>query len=148
VWLDLLGKLWNLPNTMLGLIYGGAAFAIGRFTGNRPFLTVGNNALQFHNCALMKSAMTLGNVVIYGCSCSPDRPNIPFANSPACHTVGREEFRHTQQGQILGPLYLPLHLIAGVLSVLRSPHPELRRPVDAWHRNNFMEIGPMRDRVF
>jgi hypothetical protein len=117
-------------------------------TGTRPFATVGNNALQFHNSPLMLTAMTLGNVVIYGRARSPSHANTPFVDSPATHTVGREEFRHTQQGQILGPLYLPLHLIAGILSLLRAPHPRLCRRVDAWHQNNFMETGPMRDRVF
>jgi hypothetical protein len=148
VLLDVLGKAWNLPNTLLGLAYGSLGHVIGWLTGTRPFLTLGNNALQFHNNALMLTAMTLGNVVIYGPARSPAQPNTPFVDSPATHTVGREEFRHTQQGQLLGPLYLPLHLMGGILSLCRSPHPRLRCRVDGWHRNNFMETGPMSDRMF
>jgi hypothetical protein len=143
-----IGKVWNLPNTLLGLAYGALGHLVGLAAGTRPSLSLGHNAIQFHNNALMLTAMTLGNVIIYGPCRSPDAPNVCFSDSPACHTVGREEFRHTQQGEILGPLYLPTHLVAGLISLLRAPHPGLARPVDAWHRNNFMERGPMRDRIF
>lgn len=143
-----IGKVWNLPNTVLGLTYGTLGHLVGLAVGTSPCITLGHNAIQFHNNGLMLTAMTLGNVIIYGPSRSPDAPNLCFCDSPACHTVGREEFRHTQQGEILGPLYLPTHLVAGLISLLRAPHPGLARPVDAWHRNNFMERGPMRDRIF
>lgn len=145
---DLLGKAWNLPNTLVGLAYGVLGHLAGWLAGTRPFVTVGNNALQFHNNGLMLTAMTLGNVVIYGPRRTPATPNRPFLDSPPSHTVGREEFRHTQQGQVLGPLYLPLHIAAGILSLCRRPHPRLQCRVDGWHRNNFMETGPMCDRVF
>jgi len=146
--LDVIGKVWNLPNTLLGLAYGVIGHLAGWIRGLRPRISIGNNAIQFHDSGLMLTAMALGNVIIYGPSRSPATPNIPFKDSPAEHTVGREEFRHTQQGQILGPFYLPAHFIGGVVSICRSPHPSLRCRVDAWHRNNFMESGPMRDRVF
>jgi hypothetical protein len=145
---DLLGKAWNLPNTLLGLVYGGIGHVAGLIARTNPCVSVGNNAIQFHNSPLMLTAMALGNVIIYGPTRAPQMANVPFCTTPADHTVGREEFRHTQQGQILGPLYLPVHLIAGMISLFRSPHPRLRRRVDAWHRNNFMETGPMQDRVF
>lgn len=146
--LDLLGKIWNLPNTLLGLIFGAAGHLAGRLRGLHPRISIGNNAIQFHDSGLMATAMTLGNVIIYGPACTPGLRNCPFIDSPPEHTVGREEFRHTQQGQILGPLYLPLHLLAGLISLLCSPHEGLVRPVDAWHRRNSLEYGPMRDRIF
>ena len=146
--LDLLGKAWNLPNTLLGLVYGALGHLAGWAFRTRPFVSLGNNAIQFHNSALMLTAMTLGNVIIYGPARTPDMNNCAFCDSPPAHTVGREEYRHTLQGQVLGPFYLPLHLIGGVLSLLRKPHAGLVRPVDSWHRNNFMETGPMRDRTF
>lgn len=145
----LLGKVWNLPNTVLGLVYGIAGHALALLMLRKDArIDIGNNAIQFHNSPLMLTAMTLGNVIIYGRARCPERHNCAFCDSPATHTVGREEFRHTQQGEILGPLYLPAHLIAGTISLLRTPHPDLLHPVDAWHRNNFMEYGPMRDRIF
>jgi len=146
--LDLLGKVWNLPNTLLGLAYGLIGHLVSLAMGTRPSVSIGHNAIQFHNCALMLSAMTLGNVIIYGRSCPPEMRNCAFCDSPPEHTVGREEFRHTQQGQILGPLYIPMHLVAGLISLVRNPHRGLAQPVDAWHRNNFLETGPMRDRIF
>jgi len=146
--LDLLGKAWNLPNTLLGLVYGALGHLAGWAFRTRPFISLGNNAIQFHNSALMLTAMTLGNVIIYGPTRSPDTRNCPFCDSPPDHTVGREEYCHTMQGQILGPFYLPLHLIGGLVSMSRRPDPRLARSVDAWHRNNFMESGPMRNRVF
>jgi len=96
----------------------------------------------------LTSAMTLGNVIIYGPRSSPTDRNVLFQNSPSGHTVGREEYRHTLQGQILGPLYFPAHIIGGISSMMRSPNPGLKRPVDNWHQNNFMETGPMQDRTF
>lgn len=146
--LDLLGKLWNLPNSLLGLAFGLAGHAVGWLWGLQPRISIGNNAIQFHGNGLMPTAMTVGNAIIYGPSCRPGQPNCPFVDSPTGHTVGREEFRHTQQGQVLGPLYLPLHLVAGLLSLLRSPYKGLVHPVDPWHRHNFLEHGPMRDRIF
>lgn len=143
-----LGKTWNLPNTLLGVSYGALGHLVGLLLGARPSISFGNNALQFHNNGLMLTAMTLGNVIIYGPNRSPERPNLSFRDSPAGHTVGREEFRHTQQGELLGPFYLPAHLAGGITSLCRAPHAHLRCRVDPWHRNNFMESGPMRDRVF
>lgn len=146
--LDILGKAWNLPNTVLALAYAIPGHLLAWMLGMKPRIDVGNNAIQFHNNALMLTAMAVGNVIIYGRDRSPETPNTPFEDTPAGHTVGREEFRHTQQGQVLGPFYLPAHLLAGIISLLRSPHPQLKCRTDLWHRNNFMERGPMRDRIF
>ncbi|MCG8314517.1 MAG: FG-GAP-like repeat-containing protein [Pseudomonadales bacterium] len=145
---DVLGKIWNIPNTVIGLVYGGVGHVAGWMMGTNPYITFGNNAIQFHNNPLMPSAITLGNVIIYGPSTSPNASNVHFQNTPLNHTVGREEFRHTQQGQILGPLYLPAHALGGISSLFRAPHSGLRHGVDAWHSNNFMETGPMQDRIF
>jgi hypothetical protein len=143
-----LRKLWNLPNSVLGMAYGVMGHTVGWLAGTKPRVSIGNNAIQFHNNGLMLTAMTLGNVIIYGPRLSPDRPNVSFQDSPCGHTVGREEFRHTQQGELLGPLYLPAHLAGGIASLCCAPHARLTCKVDAWHRNNFMETGPMCDRVF
>lgn len=146
--IGLLGKAWNLPNTLLGLVYGTTGHVVGLLAGTRPRISLGHNAIQFHGNALMLTAMALGNVIIYGPARSPQMANLCFRDSPPGHTVGREEFRHTQQGEILGPFYLPVHLLAGIISLLSPPHPDLARRVDAWHRRNFMEHGPMRDHIF
>jgi hypothetical protein len=144
----ILGKIWNIPNTILGLTFGGIGHVAGWIMGTNPSITFGNNAIQFHNNPLMPSAITLGNVIVYGPRTSPGDRNVNFQNTPSRHTVGQEEYRHTVQGQILGPLYLPAHIIGGVSSMFRSPNAGLLHPVDSWHSNNFMETGPMQDRVF
>lgn len=95
----------------------------------------------------MPSAMTLGNVIVYGTNTYPGAPNIPLPSSPIGWTVGGEEYKHTIQGQILGPLYFPAHLLGGGTSLLRTPLPGYMGG-DAWHQNNFMETGPMSGRVF
>jgi len=64
--------------------------------------------------------MTMGNVTVYGPRMSPSDANIPLMNTPAGHTVGREEYRHTQQAQILGPLYFPAHILGGAGSPLHN----------------------------
>jgi hypothetical protein len=85
--------------------------------------------------------MTLGNVVVYGAGEAPGYPN--YFGLP----VGTEEFKHTLQGQVLGPLYLPSHIIGGIVSIFSNPRAGLEG-VDIWHRNNFMETGPMQGRVW
>lgn len=145
---DMLGKVWNIPNTILGLTFGGVGHVAGLMMGTNPSITFGNNAIQFHNNPFMPTAITLGNVIVYGPRTSPSDHNVHFQNTPSGHTVGQEEYRHTIQGQILGPLYLPAHIIGGVSSMFRSPNAGLLHPVDSWHSNNFMETGPMQDRVF
>ncbi len=132
---DDLQKLWNLPNSALGLVYGAAGHLYGE-VGNvlgyydpEPYWDTGNNALQFHNNPFMPSAMTLGNVIIYGGGKGNksvyngyvdadqqvgvyDNSNnlIGSVSGPAYGTVGGHESKHTEQGEILGPLYIPYAL--------------------------------------
>lgn len=163
--LDISGKIWNFPNTLLGVAYGGLGYLIGnigygidQITGAlgyntnlvyaRPTISFGNNAIQFHNNPLTTSAITLGNTISYGSDTLPENRNVPFVGTPNNHTVGKEELNHTIQGQILGLGYLPAHLVGGIISVFSSPHPDLYYNVDPWHQNNFMETGPMQNEVF
>jgi hypothetical protein len=98
---DLLGKVWNAPNSAVGLVVGLAGLPFG------AQVSLGNNAIQFANNPLTSSgAITLGNVINYGPqlppnSCSPESQN---------HTTGEHERQHTYQGQLLGPLYIPTSL--------------------------------------
>src|SRR5690606_2528464 len=56
-----IGKIWALPNTIIGLVYGGIGHVVGMIAGTSPSISFGNNAIQFHNNPLMPSAMALGN---------------------------------------------------------------------------------------
>jgi hypothetical protein len=151
---DIIGKIWNLPNTLIGLVFGGIGHVAGWIMGTNPYITIGNNAIQFHNNPFT-TAITLGNTISYGTEYPPSRTNYPFdtiTGPYSCYrnTVGNEERLHTMQGQVLGPLYLPAHLMGGVVSIFSSPHAAMPAGmlVDPWHRNNFMEIGPMQGSVW
>jgi len=129
--LDVVGKAWNLPNTVIGL----AAGALSLPFGGR--VALGHNAVEFLDCALMNrftrsGAITLGNVILYGRD---------------AHGLGPHERIHTLQGQFAGPFYLPLHALGMTLSCLSWPFfPRLRRPRRGpFHgRLNFMEGWPTR----
>jgi RHS repeat-associated protein len=123
---DVLCKLWNLPNTLVGLMLGGVGAALG------ADVTVGNNALQFegHPC-MAWGDITLGNTICYNKDAGP-----AVALWPGCpYTYGDHERQHTYQGEILGPLYLPANILGGCFSLLTSGN---------WHDRNFMERGPCR----
>jgi hypothetical protein len=134
---DVLGKVWGLPNTVLGLAYGGVGHVIGEvgqafgIFSAEPNISFGNNAIQFENNPLMLSAMTFGNAVVYGTH--PARhPNSPRYGG--AHTLGFEEMQHTYQSQVLGPLYFPAHIVSGVTGLIRN---------GSWHGSSaFLEHGP------
>jgi RHS repeat-associated protein len=117
------GKLWNAPNTVLGLLWG----AVGMLVGARAGL--GNNAVQFTDHPLMgDSAVTLGNAISYGGGFGPE--TLALGDVP----VGVHELQHTLQGQLLGPLYLPSNVVGGVAAVIRNGY---------WHGSfNWNEVGP------
>ena len=77
-------------------------------------------------------AITLGNVEVYGGL----QPGDPSPES-AFHTTAAHEEQHTYQGQILGPVYIPLaalSLAAGMIFNGNSHAPA-----------SFMEPGPQQD---
>lgn len=131
---DVLGKCWNLPNSLIGFGLGAVAL---RFGGA---VQVGHNALEFTACPLMDrfnphGAMALGNVILYGSK---------------AYALAEHECVHTWQGQFLGPLYLPLNALGMALSLLSYPIPALRRPLcSPFHgRLNFMEGWPLSPRLY
>lgn len=126
---DVLGKLWNLPNSLIGFALGYVAL---RFGG---MVRLGHNALEFMQSPLMDrfnphGALALGNVILYG---------------SRAYGCADHERVHTWQGQFLGPLYLPLNALGMALSLLSYPVRALRRPqCSAFHgRLNFMEGWPL-----
>jgi hypothetical protein len=124
--LDVAGKIWNLPNTMVGLIIGGVTRIFGGAVG------LGHNAIEFRRNPLMdffnpRGAITFGNVIIYGSD---------------AYSTGRHEIIHTYQGEFWGPAYISLHIIGMTLSLASYPISSLHRR-DAFHgRLNFMEESP------
>ena len=147
-----LGYIWNLPNTAIGIAWGGIGLLcqIGMFpfSGKWEFAaTIANNAINFDGHPLMFSgAITIGNTSSFipnsylsdGYTYKDGTLGFNSTNVGADH-----EIHHTYQGQLAGPLYLPLNLIGGVTSLL-TPIDYSRYPyLPPWHRNNFMENGPI-----
>ena len=122
-----IGKVWNLPNTAMGL----SIFGTMSLLSDRSSIHFRHNAIEYLDLDGMLSAMTIGNVIGYN-ECYYEA------------RVWREERLHTYQGEITGPFYLPLHLVGGAISVLST----FEFNSMGWHINNFMEVGPMEGRVF
>lgn len=144
------GKIWNAPNTALGLAYGGVVYGLGAVMGMHPRVSLGHNAVQFTNNPLGGvGAITLGNATIYNQDpfvYSPDniwfypngtpRPDGDVADG-AGHGVADHEEQHTYQGELLGPVYLPSNLLGGLAGLLRDRD---------WHGpSNWNEAGPSTD---
>jgi hypothetical protein len=132
--LNLLGKLFALPYTCMGLMIG-APFLL---TGSR--CEFAHNAIVFHRFPLAKRAFVLGNVIL---SPYPDlnRPTMTYECAarakhrlplPQVRTVhlGQHEEAHTWQYQVLGPLFLPVYLLT---LLLPSPTPFERAADDYAH---------------
>ena len=146
------GKLWNLPNTLLGIGYGAGGHLLGlaahalRWRATRPVVRIGDNAIQFlHNPMGGLGALTLGNaMIINGDPYDPQDPfwypsrRYPAGVDPTTfengHSIGDHERQHTLQGELLGPAYLPSNLIGGLVAVLSG---------QGWHgERNWNERGP------
>jgi hypothetical protein len=113
------GKLWAAPNTLLGLLLGLPSLAFG------ARIVRGHNALQFLGYPLGSGALTLGNVVLYA-GCGPDELGAGYGVAPV--PLGLHEQAHTLQYERLGPLFLPVYVLAGGISS-RNP---LERAADAY----------------
>lgn len=134
---SLVGKIWNLPNTLVGVLYASAGYAAGKagyalgLSTEEPSFKLDSNAIaSIYNPFGGVGAITLGNVVTYS---DNGKQMAPHENA------------HTFQGQTLGPLYLPANIIGGMASVI----PSLLSPgvPTTWHGpQNFMETGPEQHR--
>lgn len=120
--LDVVGKIWALPNTVLGLVAGGLGYGAGwvgyglGLTDMAPGITFGNNAIQFHNIpSPFGGALTLGNTIIYSGGAQPSDMGNWYGDSRQLN-LGRHEKGHTYQAQAYGPLFLPVYFLSGGVS--------------------------------
>lgn len=135
--LDVLGRLWNLPNTIVG---GGWALLNRVFGGEFSWA---EGVLHLENAPLQPegTAITLGDVVVYGGNrldlLGPSQPGVTFAG---------HELRHVFQGRALGPLYIPANAVGWTASFT---HFALRGfsaygwPSPIHGPLNFIERGPL-----
>jgi len=103
---DLAGKLWTLPNTVVGIVIGLA----GVLHGAR--ISFGNNAIQFEHFPLGIGALTLGNAILYGRSTAPCDIK-PLYGSTQPLSLAAHERAHTYQYQAFGPFFIPVYLACG-----------------------------------
>jgi len=140
-----LGYIWNLPNTVIGIGLLGGTGLLSELIGF-PFsrkwdfgISFANNAIQFTGHNLVGSAITIGNVIAYDKEYGPESYGpYGFMEGNENHTVAHHEIQHTYQGQMVGPLYLPLAIGGMGLDFLISG------PSAGFHGEwSFMETGPM-----
>ena len=117
----LLGMLWTLPNTLAGLIAGGA----GMLFGARPRLSTRDFALVFHFWPWGPGgAITLGNTILHtGSTLDSDCVTYEHRAGHCQHPpikLGDHERAHVYQYMVLGPLFLPVYLLCGGVNV-RNP---------------------------
>ncbi|HEY8326981.1 MAG TPA: hypothetical protein VIO59_00860 [Rhodanobacter sp.] len=127
-----LGMLWTLPNSLLGLLLGVAGVAFGaRLRWQRRELALVVRRWPWGR----GGALTLGNVIVHTGE-HLDTPCLTYA-----HRAGRgieppvsladHERAHVYQYMLLGPLFLPLYLLCGGISV-RNP---FERAADRYARS-------------
>jgi hypothetical protein len=119
--LQLIGALWTSPNTLIGLVGG----ALGLLAGARVRWSGRDCALVFQQWPWGPGgAITLGNVILH------TGGDLQVACHTYAHRAGRgveptirlddHERAHVYQYLVLGPLYLPVYLLCGGVSV-RNP---------------------------
>lgn len=118
---QLLGALWTLPNSLLGLLAG----ALGSCAGARPVWRQRELALVFERWPWGPGgAMTLGNVILLkggslDLACATYEHQAGRCRHPPVR-LGDHERAHVYQYLVLGPLFLPVYLLCGGISV-RNP---------------------------
>lgn len=119
--LQVLGAIWTSPNTLIGLLAGMAGMAAGargRWSGRE-------RALVFRHWPWGPGgAITLGMVILHT---GPDLDGLCLTyehRAGRCEhprvRLGDHERAHVYQYMVLGPLFLPVYLACGGVSV-RNP---------------------------
>lgn len=117
-----LGVIWALPNSLIGL----GAGALGLFFGARAQWSTRDFAIVFHQWRWpwSRGAITFGNVILHtgptlDSSCITYEHRAGRCRHPPIR-LGDHERAHVFQYMVLGPLFLPVYLLCGGVSV-RNP---------------------------
>ena len=116
-----LGALWTLPNSLIGLVAGSAGLAFGA----KARWSRRDWALVFHHWPWGPGgAITFGNTILHtGASLDTDCITYEHRAGRCQHPpirLGDHERAHVYQYMTLGPLFLPVYLLCGGVSV-RNP---------------------------
>ena len=115
---QVLGALWTSPNSLIGLAGG----TLGMLAGARVRWSSRDCALVFQHWPWGPGgAITLGNVILHtgsdlGVACRTYAHQAGFAVEPSIRLDDHER-AHVYQYLVLGPLYLPVYLLCGGVSV-------------------------------
>lgn len=116
--LRVLGIAWTVPNTLAGLLLGVAGIAFGAHAHvNRR-----ECAIVFHRWPWGPGgALTLGNTILHtddslDTSCVTYAHRAGHGDEPRI-VIADHERAHVFQYMVLGPLFLPLYLLHGGVSV-------------------------------
>jgi len=131
---DIVGKVWALPGTVVGLALGTTGYALGLILQTDPQITFEYNAINFLNNPLMPkfTAITFGNTVNYGEGVTPSSDR--SYNDPDVK-YGPHEQAHTYQWQMLGIFFLPAYVRSGNIASTENPYEQAAQ--DYGHNDNF-----------
>ena len=112
--LFVLGSLWALPMTALGLALGAGTLLLG------ARVSISDGALVFSRFRFFsKGALTLGQVILHTGQ-SLDEPTLTYRcaafGGDECVRIGSHEQAHVYQTMALGVLFLPLYFLHGGIS--------------------------------
>lgn len=119
--LRVLGIVWTLPNTLIGLIGG----SVGLLFGASAQFSRRDFALVFHRWPWGPGgAITFGNTILHtgdtlDSECLTYEHRAGRCDHPRIK-IGDHERAHVYQYMVLGPLFLPFYLLCGGVSV-RNP---------------------------
>jgi hypothetical protein len=142
---DVVGALFNAPNTAVGVAYGSVGDAIGEaayamgLPMKRPRVAWRDGGVQFTNNPFGGlGAITSGDVTVWRDDPWDPRDTRWHTNGVPDlengHTYPEHEKQHRLQGQQLGPLYLPSNLLGGLNALAHGQD---------WHGDrNWNERGP------
>ncbi len=94
--LDLLGFVWSLPNTLLGLALGALTFQTPRILGGAIVFDRTERGLTWLLARMHRSAMTVGFVIL--------------SARPLEGRLLEHERHHVRQSMVWGPLFVPVYL--------------------------------------
>lgn len=113
-----LGVAWALPYTLSGLLVGTTALAFGARARWRKH----DMAIVFQDLPWGPGgAITLGNVILHtgenlDCECMTYAHKAGHGNEPAV-VLADHERAHVMQYMVLGPLFIPVYVACGGVSV-------------------------------
>lgn len=109
-----IGVVWASPYTLVGLVAGTAALALG------ARMKFSDGALVFHHVPFGPGgALTLGNVILHtGKTLDETAPTYACRahGGTDCVRIGDHERAHVYQYLVLGPLFVPLYFAFGGVS--------------------------------